>query len=112
MSDLIPLAIEGQTYWIKLIVVQELGGDQVILGRDFLTIHDVLVDVQRRRITIRNPGRKYQVKTSLHMDEERINYLGEANHTFTIPGEEISAIPFIVRKKRNDKGKSRRQGNW
>ena len=48
--------IEGRKLWIKFVVCQRLGGDDIILGRDFMRMYDVLVDIPRGEMVIRNPA--------------------------------------------------------
>ncbi|MCP4480998.1 MAG: RNA-directed DNA polymerase, partial [Planctomycetaceae bacterium] len=43
----------------------------MILGRDFLQKYDVLVDLHRHRIKIRNPKQEYQLRVMHHVDESR-----------------------------------------
>ena len=50
-------------------IVENLGQDHMILGRDFLKHYDVSVDVARSDLLIRNPAREYTVHTIYKIDQ-------------------------------------------
>jgi hypothetical protein len=55
---------------IKFLVVENLGTDKVILGRDFVHMYDVLIDVPQQQLTIRNPDMKYRLEPTYTPQEQ------------------------------------------
>ena len=54
------LHMGGRDLWMSFLVVESLDdSDQFILGRDFVKIFDVMIDLNNGLIMIRNPEQKY-----------------------------------------------------
>ena len=57
------LHMGGRDLWMSFLLVENLNeSDQFILGRDFVRIFDVMIDLNNGLIRIRNPDRKYVKK--------------------------------------------------
>ena len=57
------LHMGGRDLWMSFLVVESLDdSDQFILGRDFVKIFEVMIDLNNGLIMIRNPERKYVKK--------------------------------------------------
>ena len=102
--------IGGQTYDIPFTVVDNLGDDDVILGRDFLQRYDVLVDLPKNRITIRNTNQAYSVRAITNIGKMKTTFTAKAEEAFTLKGEEVKLIQFNVDKKRPKGTEDENQG--
>ena len=58
MADSVKFHIAGLELETSFIIVQDLLEEDFILGRTFIRAHDVLVDLNQRRMTIRRPDPK------------------------------------------------------
>ncbi|MCP4192484.1 MAG: retroviral-like aspartic protease [Planctomycetaceae bacterium] len=61
-SNPVEFVIDRHQCSMLFAVVETLGNDEVILGRDWLRKYDVLVDVPRGDIQVRNPLQNYHTK--------------------------------------------------
>ena len=64
-----------EVFWIKFVLVGELYNDRIILGRDFLKTYDVLVDVPRNQLIVRNPDQRYHIKDTDEIGNDAIRYV-------------------------------------
>ncbi len=110
VTEFMQFEIGGQTYDITFTVVDNLGDDDVILGRDFLQRYDVLVDLPKNRFTIRNTHQAYSVRTITSIGKSKTNFTAKADDTFELKGEEVKLIQFNVSKKRTRGAKLEDQG--
>ena len=63
---------------MSFLVVENLDdSDQFILGCDFVRIFDVMIDLNKGRIRIRNPDRKYKKRPikRIILDENKVPFL-------------------------------------
>ncbi len=111
ITELMQFGIGGQTYDIAFTVVDNLGDDDVILGRDFLQRYDVLVDLPKNRITIRNAQQAYSVRAITSVGKVKTNFTAKAEETFRLKGEEVKLIQFNVSKKRERGSKHSNEGS-
>ena len=111
MTEFMQFEIGGQTYDIPFTVVDNLGDDDVILGRDFLQRYDVLVDLPKNRITIRNAHQAYSVRAITSIGKVKTNFTAKAEETFGLKGEEVKLIQFNVSKKRERGHKQPQEGS-
>ena len=65
-------------------VVDELADEHMILGREFITMYDVLIDLPRRELLIRNPERKYEMERRIEEDATAALFTARANRTENI----------------------------
>ena len=63
-TPIIALNLGERNLWMSFLVVENLDeSDQFILGRDFIRNFDVTIDLNNAMFSIRNPGRRYAIKT-------------------------------------------------
>ena len=63
-TPIIALNLGERNLWMSFIVVENLDeSDQFILGRDFIRNFDVTIDLNNAMFRIRNPDRRYAIKT-------------------------------------------------
>ena len=99
----IPIRIGKHTLPFTAVVVDELADEHMILGREFITMYDVLIDLPRQELVVRNPERKYELERRIEEDETAPVFTARANRTEKIPEESIRAIDYRVsppRKRR------------
>ena len=81
---------------ISCTVVDGLGYDDLILGREFLTRYDVLLDLPRRELTIRNPyGRNKIVRKLQEQPEAR--FMATPTLQAKIAPETISCVNYKIK---------------
>ena len=62
-TPIIALNLGERNLWMSFLVVENLDeSDQFILGRVFIRIFDVTIDLHNAMFRIRNPDRKYVIK--------------------------------------------------
>ena len=71
--------LAGTRLEVPCTVVNGLGYDDLTLGRDFLIKYDVLLDLPRRKLTIRNSHGRYRTTTDLR-GGERNQLFGQAKN--------------------------------
>ena len=63
-SSIVALNLGDPNLWMSLLVVENLEeSDQFLLGRDFIRNFDVTIDLNNARFRIRNPERKYVIRS-------------------------------------------------
>jgi hypothetical protein len=81
-------------------VVRDLGKDDIILGRNFLRKYDVLVDVPRKQIQVRNPDLAYTVVSKVSEQTPSCKVVAAAKNTTLIPSSEIVPVEYqVIRTK-------------
>ena len=110
VTEFMQFEIGGQTYDISFTVVDNLGDDDVILGRDFLQRYDVLVDLPKNRITIRNTSQAYSVRAITNIGKMKTTFTAKAEEAFTLKGEEVKLIQFNVDRKKSKGTEDKDQG--
>ena len=58
MADSVQFSVAGIELETNFIIVQDLHEEDFILGRTFIRSHDILLDLNQRRMTIRRPDPK------------------------------------------------------
>ena len=96
----------------SFIIVNCLATDDVILGRDFLIKYDVLVDVPRRRIEIRNPNLDYSIKAIPTQDQQKRKYLATLEESLHIKGGTQVNAPCRVAPRRGRDPVGAVRGTW
>ncbi len=94
LTELMQFDMGGNTYDIAFTIVDDLGMDDVILGRDFLQRYDVLVDLPKNRVVIRNTKQTYDVRAISNVSSIK------ARQEFNMKGEEIKLVEFTVSQKK------------
>ena len=94
-------------------VVKGLGYDDLILGRDFLKTYDVLVDVPRNQLTIRNPYGRYEIVRTLQECTEA-RFTAVPKMQTKIAPETISCVNYKIKSSQKaTKGRRvRKRGSW
>ena len=98
---------------ISCTVVDGLGYDDLILGREFLTRYDVLLDLPRRELTIRNPyGRNKIVRKLQEQPEAR--FMATPTLQAKIAPETISCVNYKIKasQRATKGGRVRKRGAW
>ncbi|MCP4477845.1 MAG: hypothetical protein GY818_07115, partial [Planctomycetaceae bacterium] len=103
MSNPITMRIGSDWVTLYFMVMATLGGDDMILGRDFMTKYDVLIDLPRQRMKIRNPKQEYQLRKMYLIDENRRTSHGQVGWNIDMPPQTMERYPLKVKRtKRND----------
>ena len=94
-------------------VVKGLGTDELILGREFLNKYDVLLDLPRRELTIRNPHGRCQTIETLEEIKES-HFLAVPRMQAKIAPETICCVNYDVKEAQQVTlgGRGMRKGSW
>ena len=99
LSPPIQFHIGESDFEMQFNVVSDLSG-AVILGRDYLSAYDVLVDMMNRRLIIRNPDQRYTIEE--HLLDTRSNiHVGSMVGKIQIDTQGMSIAEFRVKPRRN-----------
>ena len=110
LSDMIQFDIKENKVEMRFFIIENLGADEIILGRDFLKDYDVSVDVPNNKITIRNPNRTYVINT-IHQTNKRLPiHIGKAPDNILIDGGDMKKCIFDVTHRRTNSMET--EGNW
>jgi hypothetical protein len=85
---------------MQFMIVEDLGSDDVILGRDFITMYDVGVDLPKKRICIRNAKLLYKITERYTADKGMGAYVGKISASTNIAPEEMKSCRFDVHSRR------------
>jgi predicted aspartyl protease len=99
-SDMLRFQINGDSYDLMFTIVGDLGGDDVILGRDFMIKYDVVLDLTKGKLIIRNSQLRYRINSMVQRLEQRVHYQARAREDFVISPEEIRSQRFEVSRKK------------
>jgi hypothetical protein len=113
MADNSPLPVLGKVkdfpihfgnlyFTFDTLVVEDLGGDDIVLGRDFLRKYDVLVDIPNKQIEVRNPDLAYTVVTKVSERTPFSSIAAIATDTTYLPPAEIEPVEYEVQLSRNN----------
>jgi hypothetical protein len=97
---------------MQFLIVEDLGSDNVILGRDFIRMYDVGVDLPAHRIHIRNPKLLYTITDQYEADKARGRYVGKLSAATIIAPEEIKTCQFDVSSRRREMDELRGHIRW
>ena len=94
-------------------VVKGLGTDELILGREFLNKYDVLLDLPRRELTIRNPHGRCQTVETLEEVKES-HFLAVPRMQAKIAPETICCVNYDVKEAQQVTlgGRTQKKGSW
>ena len=95
--------IGESTFTMQFNLVDNLSGS-VILGRDYLTMYDVLVDMMRRKLIIRNPEKKYDIHEHL-IDTRRRLHVGSMIGKIETNAKGMKVAEFQVQPRRKQSAK-------
>ncbi len=98
----IPIEIGGYVLSFTAVVVETLADEDIILGRDFITLYDVLIDIPRQGVIIRNPELKYRFVQQVEEDTRQYPYIGKALRVERIEEESIKQVKYRVRPTRKE----------
>jgi hypothetical protein len=112
LTDVIHFQFGWHTLGVKFIIVEDLGTDDVILGRDFIRMYDVMLDLPRGKIQVRNPGLKYRIAEKHKMDKGEGSYVGRINADVDLLAESITQCKFTVNKKHPNRGRYTGEHRW
>ena len=88
------LHMGGRDFWMSFLVVENLNNsDQFILGRYFVRIFDVMIDLNNGLIRIRNPDLKYVKKpiNRIITDENKVSVFVDRKVRLQ-PGQDVVAF--------------------
>ena len=91
LTQPIPLRIGAHSLSMSFIVIGDLEAEDIILGRDFLKQHDILMDLTRNTFTIRNPQKSYTIGTIYTVDKSRGSHRGVIQKEQDISGGSMKA---------------------
>ena len=77
---------------VRCVIVEELGGEDIVLGRDFFRDYDVILDLMRRRLTMANAAGEYQVRPSYSEKTPAHRQRGMTSQKCAIEPEEIKVV--------------------
>ena len=103
--------IEPYALTMCFMIVENLGGDSIILGRDFLKHYDVSVDVARSELLIRNPTREYTVHTVYKIDQTNNILRCKITNDEWINGGDMKSCRYTALPKRQQEN-SLCNSNW
>ena len=110
LSDKIQFSIQEHEIDMRFFIVENLGADEIILGRDFLKDYDVLVDVPNNKIEIRNPNKTYAIKTIHRINRQLPIYVGKSTKDTLIEGGDMIKCEYTVSARHNRDTDS--ENNW
>jgi hypothetical protein len=87
---------------VKLLIVQNLGVDKMILGRDFIQMYDVLVDIPQQQVTMRNPDMKYRLQPVYTPMIQRGVFQATVAKATMLPPLSIHACTMNVKRRKKD----------
>ena len=100
----VPIEVKGHKLPFPAVVVEKLPDEDIILGRDFITMYDILIDIPRHGILIRNTERKYEFIQLIEEDMKASPYIGKLTRVEYIEGESTKETEYRVRPlRKNDK---------
>ncbi len=100
----VPIEVKGHKLPFPAVVVEKLPDEDIILGRDFITMYDILIDIPRRGILISNTERKYEFMQLIEEDVKASPYIGKPTRVEYIEGESTKETEYRVRPlRKNDK---------
>ena len=100
ISKPIEFCIQPYTLTMCFMIVENLGQDHMILGRDFLKHYDVSVDVARSELLIRNPAREYTVHTVYKVDQTNSMLRCKITNDEWINGGDMKSCHYTAIPKR------------
>ena len=108
------------TFWMGMkqykwpfIVVNELGYEEIILGRDFLNWFDARIDLNKGLIELRNSDHEYTLKAITEIQGQRGNMEAVVTEETTIqPGQICCIEAQIVANKRNTFDPNEHKANY
>ena len=100
ISKPIEFCIQPYTLTMCFMIVENLGQDHMILGRDFLKHYDVSVDVARSELLIRNPAREYTVHTIYKVDQTNSMLRCKITNDEWINGGDMKSCHYTAIPKR------------
>ena len=94
-------------------VVDDLGTDDLILGRDFLVKYDVLLDLPRNELVIRNPHGRYATTSSVE-EVRDARFLAVPRMETKITPETISCVNYRLKGSMHPGRlrRTRKEGSW
>ena len=110
LSDPIHFDIQDHQIGMRFFIIENLGADEIILGRDFLKDYDVSVDVPNNKIQIRNPNRTYIINTIHQTNRSLPIHVGKAADNISINGGEMKMCRYEVAHRRTSSMET--EGNW
>ena len=85
----------------SFIVVDKLAADEIILGRDFLMKYDVIVDLPRQELIIRNPNLQYSVNAVPVEEPHAPKFLAQLEEPLLVKGgTRVNALCSVRRRGR------------
>ena len=84
----------------SFIIVDNLPTDSVVLGRDFLIKYDVVIDIPRRNVVIRNPKLEYSIRAIPTIASQKRNIIARLENALTITGGTQVTASCTVHSKR------------
>ena len=94
-------------------MVDDLRTDDLILGRDFLVKYDVLLDLPRNELIIRNPHGRYATTSSVE-EVRDARFLAVPRMETKIAPETISCVNYKLKGSMHPGRlrRTRREGSW
>ena len=110
LSDPIQFEIQEHKIGMRFFIIENLGADEMILGRDFLKSYDVSVDVPNNKMQIRNPDQTYVINT-IHTTNKRLPiHVAKATEDILIEGGEMKKYVYNVTQRRTHSMET--EGSW
>ena len=110
LSDPIQFDIKDNTISMRFFIIENLGADAIIMGRDFLKDYDVSVDVPNNKIEIRNPRRTYVLNTIHQINKKLPIRIAHSPAGISIDGGEMKKCSYDITHGRTSKLET--EGNW
>ena len=98
ITKMIPFRIGNADFEMKFTICRDLCGT-IILGRDYLTAYDIMVDLTNKRLIVRDPHRRFTIHETI-MDSCNNIHVGTATNMFRIDEQGILVAEFKIKPRR------------
>ncbi len=89
------------------IVSRFLGHEKLILGRDFITKYDIVIDLPRGKVLLRNPNQLYELELEHRIDPTRLALTATPAEVKKLEVAELCKLTMEVSEKRRRGTKGR-----
>ena len=109
MSPLLDIRIGSHVLPMQFLIATDVP-PELILGRDFITLYEVQIDLTAETIRIGNPNASNLRKPQVRMDDAGKTYEARVEEEYTIPPNSMRFIPFyLYLRNANNRSRAMRQ---
>jgi len=92
-------SINDTTYEWAFLLVESLGSDSMLLGRDFLRHYSITINLKTGTMYSENKKPESTLRNSYRMDEQRQQYIVTSNQVLTIEPGAMKKVDLIINKR-------------